>query len=374
MALTRYYTKERAQGQLLGAITSNAVSLTLKAGEGAEFPSSFPFIVTLEKVSTNAYGVKTVTQFEDVKVTGRSTDTLTIQRGFNGTTAAAFAADDYVSLYVSALIIDDIQQAVQDLETNKLTRSGQLRLGLTAWTLPYHGASGNEVELAFSTSGYVLQTNGATSAPTWVAPTVNITGLTEDTTPDHANDFLVSYDTSAGSNKKVKFTSYAASDAEAIAGSNTVKYITPKHLGDAKKFTILQSSRAINAASGNQVIAHGLGLTPKFIEAIARHHDGTATEQQPHHAHSHGFSNFSTHGCTYYGQVGSNGTYDKVNYFNVAKLIYIQNTNSATANHGQTQECTASADGTNVTLAWTYTLTGSSSLSNTIYFTLLVAA
>ncbi len=230
------------------------------------------------------------------------------------------------------------------------------------------------MELAFSTSGYVLQTNGATSAPTWVAPTVNITGLTEDTTPDHANDFLVSYDTSAGSNKKVKFTSYAASDAEAIAGSNTVKYITPKHLGDAKKFKIIQSTRAINAASGNQIIAHGLGLTPKFIEAIARHHDGTATEQQPHHSHCHGFSDFTTHGCTYYGQAGSNGTYDKVDYGNAAKLMRIRNTNSATANHAQTQECTVTADGTNVTLAWTYTLTGSSSLTNNISFTLLVAA
>lgn len=124
--------------------------------------------------------------------------------------------------------------------------------------MPYFGASGNEVELAFSTSGYVLQTNGATSAPTWVAPSVNITGLTEDTTPDHANDFLVNYDTSAGSNKKVKFTSYAASDAEARAGSNTVKYVTPKHLGEARAVAILNTTRAINAATGSVNIAHGL--------------------------------------------------------------------------------------------------------------------
>lgn len=127
MVLVRYEVKERAQGQLLAGISSGAVSLSLNPGEGAAFPSTYPFVLTIEKISTNAYGVKTVTAFEDVKCTLRSTDTFTIQRGFNGTTALAFDADDYVSLQVSAIIIDDMQDAIQELETNKLNRNGQLR-------------------------------------------------------------------------------------------------------------------------------------------------------------------------------------------------------------------------------------------------------
>lgn len=79
--------------------------------------------------------------------------------------------------------------------------------------MPYFGASGNEVELAFSTSGNVLQTNGATSAPTRVAQSVNISGLTEDTAPDHTNDFMLVYDTSAGTNKKVKMNSFLGTSA-----------------------------------------------------------------------------------------------------------------------------------------------------------------
>lgn len=40
--------------------------------------------------------------------------------------------------------------------------------------------------------------------PTAISPTVDIVGLTEDTDPDEAADFLVSRDTSASANKKVK--------------------------------------------------------------------------------------------------------------------------------------------------------------------------
>lgn len=127
MVLIRYEAKERAQGQLLAGISSGAISLVLDPGQGASFPTTYPFVLTLEKVTTNAYGVKTVTAFEDVKCTLRATDTFTIERGFNGTTAIAFDADDYVSLYATAIIIDDIQDAIQDMETNKLNRNAQLR-------------------------------------------------------------------------------------------------------------------------------------------------------------------------------------------------------------------------------------------------------
>lgn len=204
MSLIKYICQDYAQSTLLSSITSGALSFQCQAGQGALFPSTFPYFLVLETISTSAYGVESVTAYEQVKVTARSTDTFTIVRAQNGTSATDFGAWDRISLHVVSAIFTDMQEAIQDLETDKLDASWGLRTWLTAWRLYYSNWSWIETPLSFGTSGYVLQTNGASSAPTWVAPTVDITWLTEDTSPDEASDFLIMYDTSAWGNKKVK--------------------------------------------------------------------------------------------------------------------------------------------------------------------------
>jgi len=89
-----------AESSLASGITDTATSLTLATGEGALFPSPTGgdfFLATLAQL-VNGQEVN----HEIVKVTARTTDTFTIERGQEGTTARAFSADDIVSLRLTA--------------------------------------------------------------------------------------------------------------------------------------------------------------------------------------------------------------------------------------------------------------------------------
>jgi len=82
---------------LASSITNVATSLTVASGTGALFPNPTSpdyFLVTLQGISG--------TPIEIVKCTARSTDTMTIVRAQEGTTASAFNGGDKVELRVTA--------------------------------------------------------------------------------------------------------------------------------------------------------------------------------------------------------------------------------------------------------------------------------
>jgi len=94
MSSTELWTNN-ARSTLAAGISSGASALTLATGEGARFPSPGAnqyFNATLIDGSGN---------YEIVKVTARSTDTLTIVRAQQGTSAQAFLLGDTVSLRVT---------------------------------------------------------------------------------------------------------------------------------------------------------------------------------------------------------------------------------------------------------------------------------
>lgn len=94
-----------ATGQLDAGISAAALTLTLKVGEGAEYPSTAGdnyFYVTLQKADGN---------WEIIKVTTRTADVFdVIVRNQDSSTGAAqaFSANDIVSLRPCAQIIEDI--------------------------------------------------------------------------------------------------------------------------------------------------------------------------------------------------------------------------------------------------------------------------
>ena len=89
-----------AASELAGAVTLGDVSLTLKAGDGAKFPTPSGgdfFLVTLyQKVGQDEIN------HEIVKCTARAGDVLTVVRAQEGTTARAFNPDDPVELRLTA--------------------------------------------------------------------------------------------------------------------------------------------------------------------------------------------------------------------------------------------------------------------------------
>ena len=82
----------RAVSALAADITSTATSLTVTTDEGAKFPASGDFHITIED--------------EILKCTARTTDTLTVVRAQEGTTAAAHIAGKSVELRITAGVLD----------------------------------------------------------------------------------------------------------------------------------------------------------------------------------------------------------------------------------------------------------------------------
>lgn len=99
-----------AASELAGAVASGAVSLTLKTGDGAKFPTPSGgdfFLVTLyQKVGQDEVN------HEIVKCTARVGDVLTVVRAQEGTTARAFSADDPVELRLTAGALTAKQDAL----------------------------------------------------------------------------------------------------------------------------------------------------------------------------------------------------------------------------------------------------------------------
>ena len=120
-----------ASGTLSAAITSSATTLTLTTGQGALFPT----------LGVGDYSwctlVDTSNNVEIIKVTARSTDTLTMTRGQDGTTARAFAINDRLELrptaalfaeFASTNVVDDTTPQLGgdlDLNGNDITGTGK---------------------------------------------------------------------------------------------------------------------------------------------------------------------------------------------------------------------------------------------------------
>jgi hypothetical protein len=202
MPFANYSSTNEAQAQLAAGITASSNSLILETGYGALFPSGTEFFLKIEAFDDQ----DRVTKREIVLCTNRVDDVLSITRSSGScpasysataqtTTAFAFAAGDTVSLVLTSEHLEDVQTEVDRLETDKLDNDGGTRTGMTAKAVFVTDASGDEVELT-GTDGQVVGF-GAANVPMAVTPTVDINALTEDTSPDIENDFLVQYDASA---------------------------------------------------------------------------------------------------------------------------------------------------------------------------------
>lgn len=137
MPFENFVPSNNAQGQLIAGISAWAGTMILQTGQGARFPSTFPYLCEIKQVDTIAPFA--VLKREIVRVTGRTGDTLTIVRSAGtclpddtsntpGTTAFSFSTGDIVTLTVTAETIKDIQDELM----TKLPTAGGLRTGF--WT------------------------------------------------------------------------------------------------------------------------------------------------------------------------------------------------------------------------------------------------
>jgi len=94
--------KNLAESTLASGIDDDDTSLTVATGEGAKFPSTYPFHITIED--------------EILRCTNRSADVLTVLRAQEGTAAAAHSSGKEVRLNITAKALSDLNEAVNDLE------------------------------------------------------------------------------------------------------------------------------------------------------------------------------------------------------------------------------------------------------------------
>jgi hypothetical protein len=123
-----------AFGTLNAGINSSATTIVLTAGQGARFPTLSAgdyFYATLIDTSNN---------LEIVKVTARSTDTMTVVRGQDNTTARAYSTNDRFELRPTAALFNEKADAADVASTYlPLTGgaiSGNVRVGGDAFGQP----------------------------------------------------------------------------------------------------------------------------------------------------------------------------------------------------------------------------------------------
>lgn len=148
-----------AVGALASGITNVATSLTLGTGQGALFATLTGS--DYSKVTIFQYGTGGETNHEIVKVTARTSDTLTIVRGQEGTTARAFSAGDIVECRVTADAMNN-PNPTSVLYGRRAGFETQYDLGVSgsAITIPFDAYQKCKVTLNQASPALTLPTTG----------------------------------------------------------------------------------------------------------------------------------------------------------------------------------------------------------------------
>lgn len=158
-------------------------------------------IVDVASTGATVTGTLTATSFS-------GTHTLTDVNITGGTALTAPAVDDELPVYdLSATANRKIQ----------LQNLWKIINALTAETSP----ATDDVLAMYDTS------EGAANSMTFANFLKVLNALTEDTSPDGSADFLLSYDTSASANKKVKPSSLGAAQSDQETATSTSLFVTP---------------------------------------------------------------------------------------------------------------------------------------------------
>jgi hypothetical protein len=195
--MTQLFTNN-ASAKLAASVAPGDLTFDVQAGQGTEFstPSGSDFfIATLESIDG--------TTREIVKVTGRSTDTMTVTRAQEGTSAGTFAAGDKFDCRLTAGALATIEAMVYDAELLALA-------GLTsaANKIPEFTGSGTATLLTKDTDGTLAADSDANiptqkAVKTYVDAAVGgvsstLDGLSDVVVPSPSDGDVLTFDNGSG--------------------------------------------------------------------------------------------------------------------------------------------------------------------------------
>ena len=179
--------------------------------------------------------------------------------------------------------------AVPDVAALNLSGGG-------AGTIPYQSAASTTEQLAAGAANAVLQSNGA-AAPAWVAPQALVASADAAGANNLPRLSQVATLIAVAATTSQRGTVVLASSAEAIAGTDTAKPITPATLQAGK----MVSSSAVDTTSGVSVDFTGI---PSWVRRITLLFNGVSTNGTANLLVQIGSGSFATSG---YASAGDNG-------------------------------------------------------------------
>lgn len=231
--MTRYYSAIAVDNTLASAITSSATSLILNVSP-VGYPSSFPFVLALDYNASSE---------ELVLVTAASGTTLTVTRGYNGTTPQSHAVGAVIRHVITA-------QDMTDAQTHYNTALSAGAHGVTG-ALATFIATPNSANLAAlvtdeTGSGSLVFSSGATIT------NANLTSSTNSFPSTLGNTFTVNAQTG---------TTYtlATGDVNNLVTASNAGAITVTI--PASVFTVGQSVNVVQLGAGQVSFAAGSGAT-----------------------------------------------------------------------------------------------------------------
>jgi hypothetical protein len=231
-------------GTLSAGINSSATTVTVDSGQGARFPtlgSGDFFFATLIDTSNN---------LEIIKVTARSTDSMTVTRAQDNTSARAFSIGDRIELRPTAALFENAHLD----NTPTSTGSFGLPKGTTA---QQPTVSATEGHIRYDTDDNVVYFSNGTSWVKISAPTPTISSISGSIINGAATNIVLTGTDFGTANLQVKFTP--------SGGSTSTVTVTPSSATNSGNVAVPSAIYGQNAGAVISVLvtsSDGVSSTP----------------------------------------------------------------------------------------------------------------
>lgn len=273
-------------------LTSGGTSVTVATGKGALFPASGDFMVTIWDATTYPDPTDDP-NMEICRCTSRSTDTLTVTRAQESTSAVSHASGSAIALLITALIFNEAFD--QNLLTTSAIQHARIGLGMAA-------------------DSSILLSSLITTPTSTVKHWQNQTTLSGLVPPDINDNFIGDTGSVYSSSETLSYRIYAyrSINGTRVYSSTYVQAdFTIASSGDAPEVDIINSSndegyRVLrNYNSGGYVDYWDIGNTSSFIDyGVSWTSGSTVTPTTATVSLYYGYVNVASGVLTVYGLYG----------------------------------------------------------------------